>query len=71
MTDFKQLVSDKTWREILGDGLIRDDLCLTVREVGGMLGIGKSSIQRILSDRVCARWVPLLLHEDQMLFIKI
>ena len=35
-----------------------------------MLGIGKSSVQRILSNlsmiRVCARWVPLLLHEDQM-----
>ena len=35
-----------------------------------MLGIRKSSVQRILSNlsmiRVCARWVPLLLHEDQM-----
>lgn len=37
-----------------------------MREVGDMLRIGKSSVLRILLDRVCARWVPLLLHEDQM-----
>ena len=50
--------------------VIREDRRLTVREIGGMLGKGKSSVQGILSDlsviRVCARWVPLLLHEDQM-----
>ena len=50
--------------------VIREDRRLTVREVGDMLEIGKSSVQRILSDlsntKVCARWVSLLLHEDQM-----
>ena len=48
--------------------VIRDDRLLTVREVGDMLGIKKSFVQRILSDlsmtRVCVPWVPLLLHED-------
>ena len=47
---------------------------LTVCEVGvtDMLEIGKSSVQRILSDlsmtnlKVCARLVPRLLNEDQM-----
>ena len=50
--------------------IIREDRRLTVRKVGDMHGIGKSSVQRILSDlsmtKVCARWVPPLLHEDQM-----
>ena len=41
-----------------------------LREAGDKLGIGKSSVQRTLSDlsmtRVCARRVPFLLNEDQM-----
>ena len=60
--DDKNQVMDDI-REERTDDIIR----LTV---GDMLGIGKSSVQRILSDlsmtRVCARWVPLLLNEDQM-----
>ena len=50
--------------------VIREDRRLTVREVGDMIGVGKSSVQRILSDlsmtRVCARWVHRLLTEEQM-----
>ena len=55
-----------------GMDVIREDRRLTVREECDMLGIGKSSGQMILSDlsmtrvHVCARWVPLLRHEDQM-----
>ena len=50
--------------------VIREDRRLTVREVADMLRIGKSSVQRILSDLsmtiVCARYVPQLLNEDKM-----
>ena len=50
--------------------VVCEDCLLTVREVGDMLWIGKSSVQRILSDlsmtRVCALWVPRLLNEGQM-----
>ena len=50
--------------------VIREDRRLTVREVGDMLGIGKSSLQRILCDismtSVCTRLVPRQLNENQM-----
>ena len=50
--------------------IIREDRLLPLHEVGDMLGIGKSSVQRILPDlsmsRVCARGVPRLRNEDQM-----
>ena len=43
----------------------------TVREVAEIVGISKSSAHRILSDelgmsRVCARWVPRLLRDEEM-----
>lgn len=55
--------------ELIND-TIRDDRRRTVREMEEILGIGKSSIHRILSDnlrmqRVCARWVPRLLKEEK------
>ena len=50
--------------------VIREDHCLTVRAVGYMLGIGKSSVQRIMSNlsltRICEQWVPHQLNKDQM-----
>ena len=50
--------------------VVCEDCLLTVHEVGDMLLIGKSCVQRILSDlsmtRVCALWVPRLLNEGQM-----
>ena len=50
--------------------VLREDRRLTVHEVDDMLRIGKSSVQRILSDLsmaiVFARYVPQLLNEDQM-----
>ena len=48
----------------------REDHCLIVRAVGYMLGIGKSSVQRVMSDlsmtRICEQWVPHQLNKDQM-----
>lgn len=50
---------------------IPEDRHLTVREIGGMLGKGNSSVQGILSDismiRVCAQYGSFQLNEDQML----
>ncbi|XP_052681413.1 protein GVQW3-like [Crassostrea angulata] len=55
--------------EIIND-TIRDDRRRTVREMEEMFGTGKSSIHRILSEnlrmqRVCARWVPRRLKEEE------
>lgn len=55
--------------EIIND-TIRDDRRRTVQEMEEILGIGKSSIHRFLSEnlrmqRVCARWFPLLLTEEK------
>ena len=51
--------------------VIPEDRRLTVREIGGMLGKGNSSVQGILSDismiRVCAQNGSFQLNEDQML----
>ena len=43
----------------------------TVREVAEIVGISKSSAHKIISDelgmsRVCARWVPRLLRDEEM-----
>ena len=51
--------------------LIRTDRRQTVREISSIMGISKSAVQRILVDdlsmsRVCARWVPRLLTNEQM-----
>ena len=48
--------------------VIREDRCLTVREVDDMLGIGKWIRSDLSMTRECVRWVPLLLDEDQMQF---
>lgn len=50
--------------------VIKADRRQTVRELAGLIGISKSSVQRIMSEelgmsRVCARWVPRLLSEEQ------
>ena len=49
--------------------VVREDRRFTVRSVGDIIGIGRPSVKRILSDlsmtRVCAQWVPRLLNEDQ------
>lgn len=60
---------DDNVMEIIND-TIRDDRRRTVREMEEILGIGKPFIHRILSDnlriqRVCARWVPRLLKEEE------
>ena len=51
--------------------VIRGDRRLTVREISNIVGISKSSIQRLLTielkmPRVCARWVPRLLKDEEM-----
>ena len=49
---------------------IDTDRRLTVREISEDIGISKTSVHRILREtlvmsRVCARWVPRLLMEDE------
>ena len=51
--------------------VIRSERRLTVREIADIMGIRKSSVQRILTlelkmSRVCARWVPRRLTDDEM-----
>ena len=51
--------------------VIRGDRRLTVREIADIMGISKSSVQRILThelkmSRVCARWVLRRLTDDEM-----
>lgn len=50
--------------------IIRQDRRRTVREIEDMLGISKSSVHRILPEkigmqRVCARWVPRILKYEE------
>ena len=49
--------------------VIREDRRLTVREVGYMLGIGKSSIKSFYDYSKCAK-DPLLLNEDQKQYLE-
>ena len=51
--------------------VIRGDRRLTVREIVDIMGISKSSVQRILTlelkmSLVCARWVPRRLTDDEI-----
>ena len=52
------------------NGVIDTDRRLTVREISEDIGISKTSVHWILREtlgmsRVCARWVPLLITEDE------
>ena len=51
--------------------VIRGNRRLTVREIADIMGISKSSVQRILTlelkmSWICARWVPRHLTDDKM-----
>ena len=50
--------------------LIEEDACYTVQEIGELSGIHSSSVLKILRERlglhkICARWVPHLLTDEQ------
>ena len=51
------------------DGIVMQDRRVTVREIADQTQIPKSSVQGIIDDlgyhKVCARWVPRLLTEEQ------
>ena len=50
--------------------LIEEDACYTMQEIEELSGIHKSSVLKILRERlglrkICVRWVPHLLTDEQ------